>query len=241
MSRRRRRLALGAFVLLLASLAVSCSSDPNNHPGPVDPSSALAENLEGGAGTYNRMAKSLVELLPNAVYDGGGRASDSVIVGEFVSYKEGASYDQDGGGPAVVGGSSAGAAILDFDDPAAEWRTIRVTFSVIQVVAGQQVDTLTVDWPLLGNSADGDDAVAVTKGLKALGRVVVISKKVTGGPEQLGLQRRIADPAFGIGTLGPNGVLSFPFDDDAVAGFTGGINTLSELKIAATKADWTVN
>ena len=233
---RARVTALVVAVGLVAgglALAWGSSTGSQSSSSQAD----LRFNLARTAGGYHRPYTRLAEMLPNAVVAGEtSGATDSVVVGTIRSAVEEAGFIESGQ-PSTAG--APGATRTTFDDPKADWRTLRVTVAVEEVLAGERVEQLVLDWSLRGNNDNGEDAAAVARELKALGRVVLLSKALPAGPEFLGMRRTLPDPPLGVAVVGADESLAFPFADVTAAAFLDGIDTVEELRAQAQKPTWT--
>lgn len=231
--------ALAAFLLL----AVIAAGSPTRTSTTAADRAELASQLTAHPlGSATRPFSKLTETLPNARAKDGTVLTDSVVTGVVTVVTNGQGFDETGQAPTP---GKPGARILGFHDRAADWRTLRVTVRVDTVVAGPSQREVLLDWPVMGSTADGDDAAAIGRALKALGRVLVLSQALPRGPEFLGLRRQVPDRPYGLGLVGSDESLSFPFIDPADGGtidgptFMAGVDTLGELKAAASKPAWT--
>jgi len=239
MNRRSAGLLVGTGIVATLVVAVLARGSLwGGKDNPRTDRAALVESISDRTGTFFRPYSRLAETLPNAKASDGSSVADSVVVGVVSAVTNSAGFVESGRAPTSGNPSARRTA---FDDPLASWRTLRVTIDVKEVVAGPAVGTLSLDWPILGSSGRGDDGAAIGRALKELGTVLVMSHAQPTGPEYLGLVRKIADPAYGLGVVATDGSLSFPLVEggqaDAMA-FMGDIDTLGELRSAADKPSW---
>src|SRR5438045_4154462 len=144
--------------------------------GGHDPKSDFAALLKGvetahaSGSVYRPAGYKITDILPGRP----GDESDSVVVGTVSSVTHGYGYALKN--PPPEGGEVA--ARVDYHDAAAHWRNLDVTINVSETVAGRQMTTITIPWAVLGNEQSGDDADAVARALKGLGRIVVFTHSV---------------------------------------------------------------
>lgn len=241
---RKRNISAVAVALCMAGGAVAFAAVDRSGQAASDPAAdraALAANTTHAAGSFSPGYSRLTEALPNAKFRDGQSVHDSVVVGTVAAVTDGAGYDETGKMPTA---GRPGASVTSFDDPLADWRTLSVTVDVEEAVAGQKASQLVLSWPLMGNSARGEDKEAIQRALKGLGRIVVFSTARPAAPEYLGIARDIPDRQYGIGVVASDGSLSFPFigtgseaqpDENT---FMGSVDTLSELRAEAAKPAW---
>ena len=72
-----------------------------------------------------------------------------------------------------------------------------------ETVAGEAGITLTLDWALMGNSTNGDDAGAVGRALKDLGTLMVFSRAAPANP--IGRTRTLPDPECSLAVVATDG------------------------------------
>ena len=240
---RKRNITAVAVALGLAGGSVAFAVDRAGGAAsdPVADRAALASNATGTAGSYSRGYSHLAEALPNAKDRDGRAVHDSVVVGTVTAVKDGVGYDETGKMPTA---GHPGARVTLYDDPLADWRTLAVTVDIEEAISGQKSSQLVLSWPLMGNSARGEDKGAIERALKDLGRVVVFSTARPAGPEYLGIARDIPDRPTGIAVVASDGSLSFPFLGTGSAAqleensFMAGVDTLPELRSEAAKPAW---
>lgn len=189
--------------------------------------------------------KNLSEFLPNVRHafrdspDGGQPVTDSVVLGRVTEVARDRGFIETGRG-ATAGRPGAG--VTTYDDPAADWRTVRLTVEVDEVLAGPEVEALTVDVALMGNATTGEDDSQAECAFADLGAVALFSKANPGGPEFLGIPRHFPDEAFGVAEVDTSGRLHFPFAAASRAGrtskaFTAEVDTVDALRREVSKPD----
>lgn len=247
-SRRRRTvlLAVPLLAVLVAGASLASGRSPAQVPTTTASSAdraALVKHLTAHpVGTTLRSYQRLVDTLPNAKAADGSSLTDSLVVGVVAAVANGSGFDESGRPPSA---SSPSARVVRFDDPDADWRTLKVTLRVDEVLAGPAARQLELDWPVMGNASQGEDATAIARGLKGLGTLAVLSLATPAGPEYLGLRRQVPDRQYGIALVGKDGALSFPFINGTEGAavdartYMGGVDTLPELRSAAAKPAWT--
>lgn len=220
-----------ACFLVATSLLTSCagsdsSSDAQN---PVKYAHSVLKNWgEGGSSGGPGYSESIPGLMPNVVYhyrNGDvAPASQFVVLGTIVDVAPGAAYAIEGSDNQVT---------VDFNDPDALWRIIRVHVSVRQLLARQSTlpalgETVTFN---LAISA-GDDFAKVREGLVAQPLSVFF---LTHWPQDdLDSPLKLLRSSSLMLTVGPEGQLNTPLlsesDESQVLGRVG---TLAELKVLA--------
>ena len=205
---------------------------------------ALRANAIAGAASFAGEYPQLVDLLPNARLQDGNTSTDSVVVGTISAVAPQAGYDELNlpNTPAV---GKPGARVTAFDDPLADWRTLKVTIKVEETLAGSRTQLLDVSWSLLGSSRNGEDATAVGRALQALGRVVILSEAKPSGPEYLGIVRDVPGKEGCVLQVASDGTLSLPLAGGSAEGsrivdlaaFLEGVETLDKLRTQAAKPD----
>jgi hypothetical protein len=242
---RRTPALLGAAALsgLLAITAAAMTLRTEN----IDPEAdraALIQNVAGhSAGTYIRGDfDHLIAMLPNATHGAEGRTvSDSVVVGTITGITKHTGV-MDIAPPPGVDGDFRNEKV-PFDSPTADWRNLKITVTVSEVLAGSAVTTLVFDWSI----GAAEDADAIGRALKDLGTVMVISRPY--GPNTMGRTRQLSDPTAALLQVAADGSLSFPLTatGDAAAAlavarsdaaFADGVDTLAEVRTAARKPTW---
>jgi hypothetical protein len=240
---RKRNISAVAVALGLAGGSVAFAVDRSGQAAsdPAADRAALAANAHSSVGSFFRGYTRVTEALPNAKDRDGRSVNDSVVVGTVTAVADGAGYDETGKMP-IAG--HPGARVTSFDDPLADWRTLAVTVDVGEAVAGPRSSQLVLSWPLMGNSARGDDKEEIGRALKSLGRIVVFSTARPAAPEYLGIARDIPDRPYGVAVVASDGSLSFPFIGTGGAAeveekaLMGGVDTLPELRAEAAKPAW---
>jgi hypothetical protein len=229
-------LALGTGMAALAVVSRSGGTTPDQDRAE------LLQTVRFGSGAFVREYSRLADMLPNVKTADGGTTTDSVVIGTVIDVSDEAGYVEirPTGGP-VPG--APWARVTSFDDPAAHWRTLKVTVAVEEALAGAAGSPLELSWPILGNSQAGHDGAAVGRALKSLGRIVVLSKADPPGPGSLGIQRSLPDKALGILKVGADGSLSLPLAEGGEAGlgpadgeaYLADLDTLQELRTETGK------
>lgn len=205
-------------------------------PERCDPT-AVTEALGESFGSVLRPHRDLAELLPNVRHawsaspDAGEAVSDSVVRGRVLEVVRDRGFVESGH-PGTAG--RPGAAATAYEDPAADWRTIRVRIEVDEVLAGPALAVLDVDVGLMGNVTSGEDDTHVECAFEELGEVIAITRSNPSGPEFLDIARHLADEPFGLAVVDAQGRLFFPFahgDPGRTSqAFAGGIETLDQLR-----------
>ncbi|MDP9184034.1 MAG: hypothetical protein M3P04_14825 [Actinomycetota bacterium] len=243
---RRVPVLLGAAVLTAALAvtagAVALRSDTTARANPAADRAAVLRNVGGGTGASIRGDfDTLVAMLPNATH-GNSRAtvSDSVVVGTITGMTKHTGVRDVWPPPGVDG--DARNEMVPFDSPLADWRNLKITVTVSEVLAGPEVTTLVFDW----TAGVAEDVDAIGRALKDLGTVMVISRPY--GANTMGLTRALSDPTAALLQIGADGRLSFPLTAAgegaalqtarADAAFTDGLDTLAEVRDAARKPTW---
>jgi hypothetical protein len=163
---------------------------------------------------YSRVS----EFLPNVRhsqrgYEQSSTATDSVVVGRVSAYERDRGFVELGQ-PGTAG--RAGARATEFDDPDADWRTMKLTIAVDEVISGPRSgQTFLLYFPMLGSTASGEDPDVVGKALQDLGRIIVFSDSYPNSPEFLGINRALPDKLYGVATVNEDGHITFPFADAA--------------------------
>ena len=248
---RLRSVPRGLWMLPLA-LLVACgtgSADSTLSTAPVHECerTAVTRALGESVGDVAFLPKDLRDSLPNVRHamefdpDAGRPLSDSVVLGRVVEVVRDRGFIESG--QAGTAGR-AGAAATAYEDPAASWRTIRLTIEVDEVLAGPSVAELAVDVALMGNAESGEDDSHVECTFKGLGDVVAITRANPSDPEFLDIPRQFPDEAFGLATVDPEGKLAFPFAPGGPGrtsgDFIAGIDTVEQLRREARQPTRTV-
>ena len=209
-------------------------------------SATVARVLGDSAGSVVQPHRSLSEFLPNVRHalrdspEPGQAVTDSVVFGWVTDVARDRGFVE--GNPGTAG--RPGAVATAYDDPDADWRTVRITVAVDEVLAGPLVRPFTVDVGLLGNVSTGENDSDVECALAGLGAVVVFSKALPDPPEFLGIPRHLPDEPFGVAAVASTGALHFPFATGGPGrtsdAFLGDLDTLEELRRAASQPDRTV-
>jgi hypothetical protein len=245
--RDRTRLAAAAAAVAAVSLAFALpvlsntSSDKGESPAAASKAvQLLRPQMSSGAGAGASMMRhwsTLTDVLPNVTYTYDGheqRVTDSVVVGRVTRTEPARGYL----GQPLVEGEDGRSRIVAFDDPRAQWRDLSVTVDVSETLAGDPVNELVLDWPIMGSSQRGEDADAVGQALKDLGTLVVLSKASPDGPEFV-TERTTLELGYGIGVVAADNALNFPLiaadEPLQAAAFQDGIDTLAELRAEARK------
>lgn len=233
----RTRHGLWATAAALALLALSGCGDATDEgqsssrseATPSEPSDnvqdcadVLRHNVQQpDAGAVYRPYETLAQMVA------GGRTVDSVVVGTITT-RAGRGFDETGEAPTEGAPSSK---VVDFDDPAADWRDLEATVQAEQTLLGDAVGSVVVDWTLMGNSDTGEDAQEIGRCLEELGRVLILSWATPTGPEWHGGARVLPDPPCSVATVDPSGRLDFVFAPDAAA-FVQDLDTVAKLRRA---------
>lgn len=244
--KQRKVLRVGA-ALAAATLVAGCGSSANrsgdDRSAAVSPRQALIQSLEREYdAAFYRPYATLGEMLPNTRHQIVGQANsvtvfETVVVGRIADVSNGVGYIEKTG-PSEEGQVGGGPVKTNFGSPLADWRTLQVTVRVDRRIAGEAADQFVVAWPLMGSSANGDDAAGVKAGLRELGTVVLFldQSKAPTAPSGLNLLDRV----YGIGVVETNGRLTFPFvESEKVAPFMNGIATVDALANESGKPERT--
>ena len=237
-----RRTSMLALALGAGAAVFALTSGSGTTTDPSADRAELLASVTGGAAAFSRDYARVADMLPNVKDSTGGAACDSVVVGTISSVVDEAGYVELNLPNAPTTGR-AGARVTLFDDPLAHWRTMKVTIDVEETLAGPKGSTLEFSWGVLGNSRTGQDKAAVGRALKALGRIVLITKAHPTGPEYLGIDRVLPDKVVDVMQVSADGSLSLPFaaGDGGEGGFVDGVaflaglDTLDELRTEAAK------
>ena len=236
--------------MLPLALLVACGTDSAGSTlaqAPGCDRSAVNKALGESVGDVVFLPKDLAESLPNVHHaldfepDAGRPVSDSVVLGRVVEVVRNRGLIESGH-PGTA--RRPGAVATAYEDPAASWRTVRLTIEVDEILAGPSSTELAVDVALMGNVESGEDDRHVECTFEGLGDVVAITRGNPSDPEFLDIPRQFPDEPFGLATVDPKGNLSFPFapggpgrtSDD----FLGAIDTIEQLRREARKPTRTV-
>ena len=236
----------GAAVIVVAvgAVAFTVLDDPTTKADPQADSRALRANATAGAASFAGDFPALADMLPNAKLPDGTSTTDAVVVGTITAVVPEAGYDELYIPNAPAPGKP-GARVTTFDDPLADWRTLRVTVDVEEMLSGQQTQQLNVSWSLLGSSTKGEDAAAIGRALKALGRVVILTTSHTSDPANLGITRDVQGKEGCVIKVAPDGTLSLPLAGGSEEGarivdpaaYLSDVRTLDQLRAQAAKPD----
>ena len=167
-ARTRRVGALLAVAAVGTTFVAACSSPQPSYDGAA---SILADRVNGSMASYSNVPTTIAEALPttryvSAVNLDSGTFSDLVVTGRFTGWQRGVATVW------PAGGGDSGTEV-DWDDDAADTRTILLTFTVDSTVAAAEgvsaARELTVRVPLDGGVRPGD----VGDGLTGAGETVV--------------------------------------------------------------------
>jgi hypothetical protein len=235
--RRRRTIWSGAVTtaVVVAGLALAGSgTSPVEHKQLTAQSDrqALRLNIEANnSGGFSRPYDDFAHMLT----DLESASVDSVVVGRVVKVDAGVGFLEGDGGPSAGGASKT---LTAFDDPDASWRTMTVTVSVATYLSGDGPSDLILDWPLRGDTADGEDWTAVARGLKGLGQILLLSDGLPESPGYTGLSRLAVDLPYSIATVDDTGKIDFVFADGSNGptsnDFVGVLDTVGEVHEALT-------
>jgi hypothetical protein len=204
----------------------------------VDPAagrSYLIGHMHARLGSAHRVPpnySTLADLLPNVLYaqtTGQPRAIvDAVAVGRFTHVRADRGFY-------TPQGDAPGGVETPFDDPKAEWKTVRMSFRVERALDGSSKpgETLNVGFALGGDA----DLRHIEAGFPALGRVVVFLRK--GSPVFAYDQSLLAVLEDGgmVATVDDIGRLSLPFLDlDRAIHLLVGSETLMALQEQSSRA-----
>lgn len=228
--------------MLPAALLAACGTGPaastlTTGQTPECDRTAITRALGESVGDVAFHPQDLAESLPNVRHafdadpDAGQPLSDSVVLGRVVEVVRHRGFIESGhAGTAGRPGAMATA----YEDPAADWRTVRLTIKVTEVLAGPASAELAIDFGLMGSVASGEDDRHVECTFEELGEVVAITRANPSGPEFLDIPRQLADEPFGLATVDPDGRLAFPFapggPDRTSEEFAGGVDTIEKLR-----------
>jgi hypothetical protein len=218
------RLASSAAAVTAAALLLaSCGSDPAG-PAAGDDARAYAFNAIKNAQSVGTGfgPQTLADALPNQPHrlpDGTIITfSDALVFGRVVDVEKGEARVHTGDDEYKV---------TEFDDPAADERSVNVSVKVEETLAGEATGPVLVfRMGLMGAS----DAETYIDGLRSLGDVVVAVKAVEDGADR-GVLYPILSGAS-IGQVDSSGNLSYVGMEDQKA-FLQGLDTLTELRMAA--------
>jgi hypothetical protein len=243
-ARSQRAGGLSAPVVVLALLLQGCGSTEG--PDFVDSDETESSDSDGtesadyvidlmrqraesfdGSSAYD----SLVGALPLVTYRGTdgvvGRVSSSVVLGRFEAADAGLGFI------ANVESETEVVTEVEFDDPAAQWRTIHARFTQTEVVAGAD---LASDGSLTLGFAVGTqtDVTRFGESLHALGDVLVfVTEDSPVFDYEPGLLSVGEDGAL-VAIIDESGDLALPFVTPARAeSLLADVPTLEQLRIAA--------
>lgn len=188
---------------------------------------------------------TVVDALPNTQFvrsDGSkAPAYSHVVIGRVTNVTEGEGFfmepPPDDPSDHVRGEQRT----TSFDDPRAEWRTLRVTLDVEKRIGGSRVQSLELWWPIAGPmnpypdadpSDDAQDPELTGQALRDLGRSVWFLQQ---SPTEPTGPLVVLDVPHDVLRVAADGRLSLAFDPHGV-GFLGGIDTLTKLEYEAAKA-----
>lgn len=240
------------WVLALTLLAACGTVSGESHSvslqsaGQCD-SAAVAQGLNEAIGSTLRPHKNLAEFLPNVRHawqdspEHGEAVTDSVVLGRVTDVVRDRGFIEKTQ-PGTMG--RPGATETAYDDSAADWRTMRLTVAVDEVLAGPSIESLTVDVPLLGDTTTGGDDSHFECAFTELGAVAVFTKGNPDAPEFLGIPRQFPDKPFGVATVDTTGSLHFPFAPGGPGrtseAFVADLDTIDELRSELDKPTRTV-
>ena len=242
-SKKLNLLVVTLTLAVLGSLAgCGTSGDHDGADVALTPRQALLQSIEheSDEASFHRPYATVAEMLPNTKHHVVGQPApvvvfDAVVVGRITDVANGDGYIE-ATGPPVEGQVGGGPIKAPFDSPLANWRTLRLSVDVERRIAGDVADDFAVDWSLLGSSAKGDDAAAVTAGLLDLGTVVLFLDRSPAATAPSGLS--LLDRVYGIGVVRSGGRLEFPFvEAERVTPFMNGVATIDDLVREAGKPD----
>lgn len=224
--------------LVLLAACGTGSADPTltTAQAPTCDRTAVTRAMGESVGDVAFLPADLAESLPNVRHTmdasaSGQPLSDSVVLGRIVAVVRDRGFIESGQ-PGTAG--RPGAVATAYEDPAASWRTVRLTIEVDEALAGPSVAELAVDIAFMGSVAAGEDDTHVECTLEGLGDVVAITRANPSGPEFLDIRRQFPDEAFALATVDPEGDLSFPFAPGGPGRtskeFTGGVDTIEQLR-----------
>lgn len=214
--------------------AVSCSSDDESQYAIA----ALNQRAELVSVIYDPLPESLTAAMPSTRYDYGGdlaptSLSGVVATGKFIGWSKGPAETWRGTDPESDTGIK-----LDWTDPAADIRTLKMAFavdSVIDIRDGMEVAEELVVWVVVnGNSA----AEKVAQGLIDLDQSLVFLRKPS-RPEAKADWSVTLEGTL-IGDVQEDGTFTMPMleslegeHEGAFTGITIDARTIAELETAA--------
>lgn len=240
-ARRRRAGGLSAAAVVLAFLLQGCGStggaDSVESDGTESADSGGTESADYAIDLLRQRAESgdgvsaydsLAGALPTVTYrsaDGVvGRASSSVVLGQFESADAGRGFTTN---------EEDETEEVAFDDPAAQWRTIHARFRQTEIVAGAD---LASDGSLsLGFAVDPrTDAARFGESLRALGDVLVfVTEDSPVFAYEPGLLS-VAEDGVMVAVIDESGDLALPFVIPLRAeSLLAEVPTLEQLRVAA--------
>lgn len=201
--------------------------------GVEEARAAVRRSIDPGNGSVFRPYEDLAGLLAS-------RGMDAVLVGSVVDVQPDRGFDEVRD-PASSASDPPSSDVVAFDDPRADWRTVRVTVRVDRTLtgvsggSGAQGRSVTIDWPLLGGVGrdQADRWTDVAQGLRDLGPVLLLTSAEPDEPAYL-LDRVLVDPPYSIATIAEDGGLDLPLAPDArtATRFLDGLDTVSEVEDA---------
>ena len=227
-----RRLPVVAVLTAALFGSAACGS---SHPTAADGSPGyLFERADAVSGTTSSFGSTTLEAsLPNRVttvtVDGAPVSttfSDAVVLGTVarVERSEAVTYSD-----AETQSDEPRATVVDWNDPAADERSLLVTLTSVRSLGGGEYPSeLTFRLGVLV----GSDPAEFMKAAERLGEVAVLLRKRPDGRHQ-GEWIPALGPA-GIGVVDSDGSLTFPGMGASMKTFQSGIDSVAELEQAAS-------
>jgi len=241
--RRARAAGITSLTVAAAATAFAVLGHSGRSADPRADLAALRASVRTASALGPGAPARLIDILPNVTKDvDGSTSTDSVVVGTISSVVGEAGYEERYI-PNTPRLGHPGARVTGFDDPQADWRTLRLTIDVEETLAGPRAERLEVSWSLGGNNHDGDDADAIGRALKALGRVVVLSTAQSSDPAYLGIKRNVPGRESCLLQVAADGTLTAPLAGGShyetpipdPAAFLEGAETLDKLRAQVAK------
>ena len=243
--RRPRRVAVAAVAVAIVGGGTACGTDGTDGTDVAtgDPGYAYAAiaSLRANLDLNVVAPHRLVDALPNREIsikthrgEATGRFSDLVAAGRItmVTPDQGITYPN--AAPTAPGDEEAGARVVAFDDPDADERVALVTLQVDWSAGAKVGQTLQFRIGV----PPGADPGKFLAGVRGIGEAVVLLDRIDDGRYE-GDSYPILGSA-GLGSLADDGTISFHGLGEEGRDFSGGVDTLDELKAEASEPGTTL-